>query len=57
MGEEAEDRARMWLSQHDDRDYSFVDATSFMAMRALRSREAMAFDGEFSAAGFLELRT
>lgn len=57
VGEEAEDRALLWLRQHDEREYSFVDATSFMVMRALRATEAMAFDGDFSAAGFLELRT
>jgi predicted nucleic acid-binding protein len=34
----------------------FVDATSFAIMRALRIREALAFDGDFSAAGFVELR-
>jgi predicted nucleic acid-binding protein len=44
-------------SRHDERKYSFVDATSFALMRALRLREALAFDGDFSAAGFNELRT
>ncbi|MGH2617125.1 MAG: type II toxin-antitoxin system toxin 23S rRNA-specific endonuclease VapC20, partial [Thermomicrobiales bacterium] len=33
-----------------------VDATSFAVMRSLRLHEALAFDGDFSAAGFLELR-
>jgi uncharacterized protein len=36
---------------------SFVDATSFVLMRSLRIREALAFDGAFAAAGFVELRT
>lgn len=45
-----------WLSRHDERAYSFVDATSFALMRSLRIREALAFDGDFAAAGFTELR-
>jgi predicted nucleic acid-binding protein len=45
-----------WLRQHDEREYSFVDATSFVVMRALRVSEALAFDGDFAAAGFAELR-
>ena len=45
-----------WLSAHDERPYSFVDATSFALMRKLRIREALAFDGDFAAAGFVELR-
>lgn len=43
-----------WLVRHDERPYSFVDSTSFMLMRRLRIREALAFDGDFSAAGFIE---
>ncbi|HEY3945137.1 MAG TPA: hypothetical protein VGL78_07925 [Solirubrobacteraceae bacterium] len=45
-----------WLRRRDEREYSFVDATSFAIMRRLRVREALAFDGDFAAAGFLELR-
>jgi|SRR5947199_4483574 len=45
-----------WLGRHDERPYSFVDATSFAIMRRLRLREALAFDGDFSAAGFIEVR-
>jgi predicted nucleic acid-binding protein len=45
-----------WLRRHDERNYSFVDATSFALMRARGVREALAFDGDFSAAGFVEVR-
>ncbi len=45
-----------WLRHHDERAYSFVDATSFAVMRRQAIIEALAFDGDFSAAGFVELR-
>jgi predicted nucleic acid-binding protein len=51
-----EDDAWRWLRAHDERPYSFVDATSFALMRKLRIGEALAFDGDFAAAGFVELR-
>jgi uncharacterized protein len=51
-----EREARTWLRRHDERLYSFVDATSFAVMRRERLREALAFDGDFSAAGFIEAR-
>ena len=51
-----ETEALAWLRRHDEREYSFVDATSFATMRALNIREALALDGDFSAAGFIELR-
>ncbi len=53
---EVEDEALRWLRQHDEREYSFVDATSFAYMRARGIDEALAFDGDFAAAGFTELR-
>jgi len=52
----AEEEALLWLRQHDERAYSFIDATSFAVMRDLRVRRALAFDGDFTAAGFQELR-
>ena len=54
--EEVERSAWMWLRRHDERVYSFVHATSFALMRSLRIREALAFDSDFAAAGFVELR-
>lgn len=56
VSEEVETAAVRWLRRHDEREYSFVDATSFALMRSLRIRDALAFDGDFSAAGFHELR-
>ena len=51
-----EQEALHWLRRHDERPYSFVDATSFALMRSLGIQEALAFDGDFAAAGFVELR-
>jgi predicted nucleic acid-binding protein len=51
-----EAEAWRWLRRHDQREYSFVDATSFALMRRRRIREALAFDGDFNAAGFVEVR-
>ena len=48
--------AWIWLRRRDERAYSFVDATSFAFMRSLAIHEAFAFDGDFAAAGFVELR-
>jgi predicted nucleic acid-binding protein len=54
---DVERRALSWLRKRDDREYSFVDATSFQLMRSLKVRDALAFDGDFAAAGFRELQT
>lgn len=51
-----EEEALGWLRRHDEREYSFVDATCFAVMRSRKMREAFAFDGDFAAAGFVELR-
>ena len=56
VSEDHEAQALRWLRRHDERDYSFVDATSFALMRSLKIRDALAFDGDFAAAGFTELR-
>ena len=56
LGLETERAAISWLRRHDEREYSFVDATSFAFMRENRISEALAFDGDFTAAGFTELR-
>jgi uncharacterized protein len=51
-----ETEAWEWLDRHDERPYSFVDATSFSLMRRRGLLEALAFDGDFNAAGFVEVR-
>ena len=56
VSEKLEAEALRWLRRHDEREYSFVDATSFALMRSLRVKRALAFDGVFAAAGFTELR-
>ncbi len=53
---ELERTALDWLRRRrDDREFSFVDATSFAVMRAERITTALAFDGDFAAAGFHEV--
>lgn len=54
---ELEDEALRWLRQHDEREYSFVDATSFAYMRARGIQDVLTFDGDFAAAGFTALRS
>lgn len=51
-----EQAAMAWLRRHDEREYSFVDATSFRVMRDRRLTEALAFDQNFAAAGFIEVQ-
>lgn len=50
------EEAWSWLRGRDERVYSFVDATSFAVMRRRRVTEALCFDGDFAAAGFVEVR-
>lgn len=52
VGTALEDEAFEWLRRHDERKYSFVDATSFALMRSLEITEAASFDRDFEAAGF-----
>jgi uncharacterized protein len=54
--EDQELAAWAWLRRHDERAYSFVDATSFRVMRDRRLREALAFNQDFAAAGFIEVQ-
>ncbi len=56
VSQPVEEDALRWLRRHDERENSFVDATSFAFMRAEGIESALAFDGDFSAAGFVELR-
>lgn len=56
VSDSLESEAWRWLRLHDEREYSFVDATSFTLMRSKKIQNALAFDGDFSAAGFSELR-
>ncbi len=56
VSQDAEADAEQWLRRRDDREFSWVDATSFATMRRLRVTEAFAFGGDFAAAGFSELR-
>ena len=42
-----------WVALMRARD---AKPTSFALMRSLKIREALAFDGDFNAAGFVELR-
>ncbi|MDQ3485885.1 MAG: PIN domain-containing protein [Actinomycetota bacterium] len=51
-----ETQAWAWLHEHGERVYSYVDATSFALMRRRRLHTAYAFDGDFAAAGFVEVR-
>ncbi len=56
VSEREEEEALRWLRRRDEREYSFVDATSFAVMSGRSLTEALAFDGDFAAAGFVELR-
>lgn len=56
VSEALERDAWSWLRRRDERPYSFVDATSFACMRSLAVNDAFAFDEDFTAAGFVELR-
>jgi predicted nucleic acid-binding protein len=55
-GQRLEERAFEWLLRHDEREYTFVDAVSFVTMRDRGVDTALAFDADFEAAGFSTLR-
>jgi predicted nucleic acid-binding protein len=55
VGQDLERRAFAILDRSRDRDFGFVDATSFAFMRAERIRHALAFDSHFAAAGFVRV--
>ena len=50
----SEHQANAWqlLEKRSDKEYSFVDATSFVMMRALGVERAFTFDDHFSQEGF-----
>jgi len=50
------DGAWDWLRRRDEHPYSFVDAVSFEVMRRRRLTEALAFDNDFTTAGYDEVR-
>ncbi len=50
------ERAWILFKRFEDKDFSFTDCTSFALMRQLQIRDALAFDGHFTQAGFVELR-
>jgi len=47
-----ENEAERLLVQYHDQRFSYVDATSFVTMRQMGIREALAFDTDFVIAGF-----
>ena len=53
--EEDEATARRIIDRYTDKDFSLVDATSFVVMEALDIRTAFAFDAHFSQYGFTML--
>ncbi len=57
VDEQLETQALAWLRQRNEREYSFVDATSFALMARIGIGSALAFGGDFAAAGFVELRS
>ncbi len=49
------DEAVALMAQHDDKDWSVVDCTSFVVMHALGADTAFSFDVDFAQAGFVVL--
>jgi predicted nucleic acid-binding protein len=55
VSEEHQTEAWTFLERRVDKGYSFVDATSFVTMRALGLSQAFSFDAHFSQEGFEQL--
>ncbi len=53
--EEDERHARRILDQHDDKTYSYTDATSFAVMERLGLTDVFTFDRHFTQYGFSPL--
>ena len=51
------EKAWVLFKRFADKDFSFTDCTSFVVMRELGLREALAFDGHSLQAGFTEIRS
>jgi len=52
VSESWEEAAEDLLGRYGDQDFSYVDATSFIAMQRLGLEEAFAFDHHFAVLGF-----
>jgi uncharacterized protein len=46
-------KAKSLFLKYHDHDFSFTDCTSFVLMRELKLKEALATDGHFREAGFI----
>ncbi len=55
VAQDQEEAAFVLLHRYADQDFSFVDATSFVAMKALGLRDAFTFDHHFAALGYVML--
>jgi len=55
VSQQLETESLKWLRRHEERAYSYVDATSFAVMRAMHIREVLTYDADFAAAGFRSL--
>lgn len=55
VAQDQEEAAFVLLRRHADQEFSFVDATSFVVMKALGIRDAFTFDHHFATLGFAML--
>ncbi|MBU1261904.1 PIN domain-containing protein [bacterium] len=53
----AEDEKKAWeiICQYKDKDFSYVDATSFVVMERLGAKKTFAFDDHFKQYGFVKV--